>query len=116
MEKLENRYVPQQREGDIFDQMKAGAVLRLSDPQFSKVAEVVAQTQRLSVALNASTDIDQVRARLSEIIGAPIHKSTRVFPPFYTNFGRFITLGQNVFINHACSFLDMGALPLKTMC
>ena len=113
MEKMGNTNVSHQNNRDIFDKMKAGEVLRTNNPQCSKVAEVVARTQQLSVALNASTDIDQVRECLSEIIGSQIDKSTRVFPPFYTNFGRFITIGKNVFINHACSFLDMGVITIE---
>jgi acetyltransferase-like isoleucine patch superfamily enzyme len=100
-------------ETDIFDRMKAGESLRFDDPKYAKVMEVVTRTQALSVPLNASTNIDQVRERLSEIIGSPINKSTRIFPPFYTNFGHFITLGKNVFINHACSFVDMGGITIE---
>lgn len=113
MEKLENRNVSHQNDRDIFEKMKAGETLRSDDPQFSKVMAVVSRTQELSVQLNASTDIDQVRECLSEIIGSSIDKATRIFPPFYTNFGRFITLGKNVFINHACSFLDMGGITIE---
>ena len=36
-----------------------------------------------------------------------------VFVPFYTNFGRFIQIGKNVFINHACTFLDMGGITIE---
>ncbi len=64
--------------------------------------------------MNATaTDIDQVRKRLSEIIGTQVDASTTVFPPFYTNFGRFIRLGKNVFINHNCSFLDIGGITIE---
>jgi len=42
-----------------------------------------------------------------------IDSSTVIFAPFYTNFGRFISIGNNVFINHACSFLDMGGITLE---
>ena len=98
---------------EIFDRMKAGGLLRTDDPQFSKVMELVARPQELSVQLNNSTHIDQVRTILSDIIGATIDQSTRIFPPFYTNFGRFITLGKNVFINHACSFLDLGGITIE---
>jgi acetyltransferase-like isoleucine patch superfamily enzyme len=97
----------------IFERMKAGEAVRPGDPQFSKVMEVVTRTQALSVQLNASTHIDQVRERLSDIIGSPIDNSTRIFPPFYTNFGRFINIGKNVFINHACSFLDLGGITIE---
>ena len=98
---------------DIFDRMKAGEAILPDDPQFVKVIEIVARTQELSVQLNASTNIDQVREQLNEIIGSLIDKTTRIFPPFYTNFGRFITLGKNVFINHACSFLDLGGITIE---
>lgn len=93
--------------------MKAGESIRKDDPEYSKFQEGIALTIRLSAALNASTDVNQVRERLSEITGMNIDGSTTVFPPFYTNFGRFITLGKNVFINHACSFLDMGGITIE---
>ena len=99
---------------DIFQRMKAGEPLRKDDPEYSKFAEVVARTTRLCVEMNATaTDIDQVRARLSDIIGTEVDPSTTVFPPFHTNFGRFIRLGKNVFINHACSFLDIGGITIE---
>lgn len=98
---------------DIFDSMRAGELIRLDDPQYPKVLEVVSRTLRLSAELNASTDVNQVRERLGEIIGTPLDESTTVFPPFYTNFGRFIKIGKNVFINHACSFLDMGGITIE---
>jgi acetyltransferase-like isoleucine patch superfamily enzyme len=33
--------------------------------------------------------------------------------PFYTNFRKHITIGKNVFINYACSFLDLGAITIE---
>ena len=68
---------------------------------------------RLSVDLNNSGDVEQIRKKLSEIIGAEIDHSTTVFAPFHTNFGRFIQIGKNVFINHACSFLDLGGITIE---
>ena len=98
---------------DIFERMKAGGIFHLDEPEFAPVMEFVTRTQELSVQLNASTNIDDVRERLAEIIGSSIDSSTRIFPPFHTNFGRFISLGKNVFINHACSFLDLGGITIE---
>jgi len=98
---------------DIFARMKAGAPIRLDDPEYPKVQEIVSRTIRLSAALNAATDTGQIRERLSEIIGSQLDETTIIFPPFYTNFGRFIQIGKNVFINHACSFLDMGGITIE---
>lgn len=110
---MENQSILNAMEKDIFARMKAGELFRLDDPEYPKVLEVVFRAIELSAQLNASTSVDQIRERLSEIIGSPIDKSTTVFAPFYTNFGRFITIGKNVFINHACSFLDMGGIVIE---
>jgi acetyltransferase-like isoleucine patch superfamily enzyme len=97
----------------IFERMKAGELFRLDDPEYPKVLDVVSQTIKLSAALNTSTNVDEIRERLSEIIGTQLDNSTTVFTPFHTNFGRFIKIGKNVFINHACSFLDMGGITIE---
>jgi acetyltransferase-like isoleucine patch superfamily enzyme len=98
----------------IFERLRAGESLRKDDPEYARFQEVVSRTIRLCVEMNASaTDLDQVRNRLSDIIGTEVDESTTVFPPFYTNFGRSIRLGKNVFINHACSFLDIGGITIE---
>jgi acetyltransferase-like isoleucine patch superfamily enzyme len=33
--------------------------------------------------------------------------------PFHTNFGKHTTIGKNVFINHGCSFLDLGGITIE---
>ena len=96
---------------DIFERMLAGGIIR--NDAMSEIWEVISRTQRLSAALNTSTTIDEMRERLSEIIESKIDKSTTIFVPFYTNFGRHIKIGKNVFINHACSFLDMGGITIE---
>lgn len=98
---------------DIFERMLAGGIIRNDDPQWPMVWEVVAGTVKLSAELNTSTRVEQIRDCLSKITGSPVDKSTTVFVPFYTNFGRHIKLGSNVFINHACSFLDLGGITIE---
>jgi acetyltransferase-like isoleucine patch superfamily enzyme len=98
---------------DIFERMLAGGIIRHDDPQLPRIWEVVSRTMRLSAALNTSTEIDATRKCLTEITEKEIDKSTTVFVPFYTNFGRHIKIGKNVFINHACSFLDLGGITIE---
>ena len=98
---------------NIFDRLKAGEAIRLDDPEYFKINEVVNRTLKLSGKLNTATDIDSMRFHLGEIIGTAIDNSTTIFAPFYTNFGSFISIGKNVFINHACSFLDMGGISIE---
>jgi len=113
MKELEKRSVSNLSDKNIFERLKAGEPIRLDDPQYYKVQEVVDRTISLSADLNTSTHINQIRERLSEIIGTELDTTTIVFAPFYTNFGRFTQIGRNVFINHACSFLDMGGITIE---
>jgi acetyltransferase-like isoleucine patch superfamily enzyme len=98
---------------DILERMREGEPIRLDDPQYYKVLDVVNRTIGLSAQLNTSTSVDLIRERLSEIICCKIDESTTIFAPFYTNFGQFIQIGKDVFINHACSFLDMGGITIE---
>lgn len=98
---------------DIFDRMRSGEAIPFDDPQYSRIFEVVSRTMPLSAKLNAATNVDQIRNIVSEIIGSTLDKSTKIYIPFYTNFGKFIKIGRNVFINHACSFLDLGGITIE---
>jgi acetyltransferase-like isoleucine patch superfamily enzyme len=102
-----------QAKKDIFERMLASESIPMNDPEYPKLLEAVTRTMELSAALNASTSIDQIRERLSEITGQQIDRSTAVFVPFHTNFGRHIRIGKNVFINHACTFLDLGGITIE---
>ena len=104
----------EQADSAIFQRMRAGEPLRKDDPEYGRFGEIVSRTIRLCVEMNATaTDVNQVRSQLSAIIGSEIDESTAIFPPFHTNFGLFIRLGKNIFINHACSFLDIGGITIE---
>ena len=98
---------------NIFERLRAGQPISLNDPEYPKVQAIVDRTLRLSAELNNAGSVDSIRENLSAIIGKKIDQSTTVFAPFYVNFGQFIELGKNVFINHACSFLDMGGITIQ---
>ena len=100
-------------EKSIFERMLEGGIIRNDDPQFTQIFDQVAITKVSSVQLNNATSSDEIRATLSKIVGKKVDESTTVFTPFYTNFGLFITIGKNVFINHGCSFLDLGGITIE---
>lgn len=98
---------------DIFERMQAGETIPFDDPEYPRIMEAVSRTMKLSVELNNAPDIDTARNILSKITGKEIDKSTTVFTPFRTNFGRFIKFGKNVFVNHDCTFLDLGGITIE---
>ena len=55
--------------------------------------EMSNEARRITFKLNASFHApDEVRALLSELFGKPVPPSLRVFPPFYTDFGKNIEI------------------------
>ena len=73
--------------------------------------EINEVTMRLTCELNNKYHTgEEVREIFSKIIGKPVDKSFRLFPPFYTNCGKNTTVGKGVFINTGCHFQDQGGI------
>lgn len=53
---------------------------------------------------------EEIRALLSELTGQQIEDNFGMFPPFYTDCGKNIHIGKNVFINSGCHFQDQGGI------
>lgn len=93
--------------------MLMGGIIEANDPELELLWDIVNETIVLSANLNNAKDLNEIRISLSKITRKIIDESTTVFIPFHTNFGRHITLGKNVFINHGCSFLDLGGIDIE---
>ena len=69
------------------------------------------EARRLQMDLNCVYHTpEEIRDIFSKIIGREVHESFRMFPPFYTDFGKNIHIGKNVFINSCCQFQDQGGI------
>jgi acetyltransferase-like isoleucine patch superfamily enzyme len=55
---------------------------------------------------------EEVRALLAELTGRAVDESVAVFPPFYSEFGKNLTLGRDIFINIGCRFQDTGGITI----
>ena len=60
----------------------------------------------------APGDFDAMRAHLGELTGRALEPSVRVLPPFYTDGGRKLRFGRNVFVNHGCTAMDFGGIDI----
>lgn len=75
------------------------------------------RVRRITCRLNGAYHTpDELRALFSELVGYPVDPAFRVFPPFYTDFGRNLRIGRNVFINAGCHFQDHGGVTLGDGC
>lgn len=55
---------------------------------------------------------EEIRALMEKLTGGPVDESFAMFPPFYTDCGKNITIGKNVFINAGCKFQDQGGITI----
>lgn len=75
------------------------------------------EARRITFLLNtAYRTPEEVRELLSELFGYQVPSSLRVFPPFYTDFGKNIKIGEGVFINACCHFQDHGGVTIGDGC
>lgn len=98
------------------DYVKTGNALDTEDIHMF-MDEMSDAARRITFRLNAAYHAPaEVRKLLSELFGCDVPSSLRVFPPFYTDFGKNITIGENVFINACCHFQDHGGVVIGDGC
>lgn len=69
---------------------------------------------RITAEINGSYhEPAQLRVLFSELTGRPVDESFWLFPPFYTDCGKNIHIGKNVFINMGCKFQDQGGIFIE---
>lgn len=87
------------------------------DEIYRLMNEMSEEARRVTFRLNSAWHSqEEVHALLSELFGRPVPDSLRVFPPFYSDFGKNIHVGENVFINACCHFQDHGGVTLGDGC
>ena len=71
------------------------------------------QAQKITMQINTQYhEPEELASLFSELIGKPVGEGFGLFPPFYTDFGKNINIGRNVFINAGCKFQDQGGITI----
>lgn len=79
--------------------------------QFMIAAAV--EAMKLTTQLNSSFhNLREIQELFSQIIGKPVDETFSLFPPFYTDFGKNITVDKGVFLNSGCRFQDHGGITI----
>ena len=79
--------------------------------EYSK--ELFTQAQKITMELNNQYhDENELKSLMEELTGSEIGSGFKLFPPFYTDFGKNTKIGQNVFINSSCHFQDQGGISI----
>lgn len=99
----------------IFTRDKTGETIPLNDPEYPQLFKVIQKAMRTTAKLNnlVTDDMQEINAVFSELIGKKVDDTFFMIPPFYSDFGENIHIGKNVFVNHACTFMDRGGITIE---
>lgn len=83
----------------------------------SKVHLFMHKTSREAMLLtselnNSFHEPEEMRSIFSRLTGKQSDETFVLFPPFYTDCGKNMTIGKNVFINSGCRFQDQGGITI----
>lgn len=96
---------------ELLDIFNSGNTLEMDEEAAMTCNHYSQEAQKITCELNYSYhDFDEIRQLFSRLIGSEVSDDFRVFPPFFTDFGKNIHLGKNVFINAGCKFQDQGGI------
>jgi len=84
------------------------------NPERSAYAnELFQEAIRIGMELNNQYHTpEEIREIMGRLTGKKIDETFRLFPPFYTDFGKNISIGKDVFINSGCHFQDQGGITI----
>lgn len=98
-------------EKNYLEYLRQGNVVKGGSDMHEMMYQLSEEALRLTAELNGCYhEPEERRALFSKIIGKPVDESFGIFPPFYTDCGRNIFIGKNVFINCGCHFQDQGGI------
>lgn len=82
--------------------------------EYPAIAERITHAQQVIAEMHCSgyRDPAAMRRLFSRLTGVEVDESFWLMQPFYTDFGRNIRVGRNVFVNHACEFMDRGGITI----
>lgn len=98
---------------NFLDHMNSGRVAPAGSEAHQYMCRLSQEALRITAELNNSYHTpDEIRDIMARLTGKPIDPSFNLFPPFYTDCGKNLTIGKNVFFNSGCRFQDQGGITI----
>lgn len=83
------------------------------DEMYDLMMNINDESRQIMAELNGKYhNSDEIRKLFFQLIGQLVDDTFTMFPPFYTDFGKNINVGKNVFINSCCCFQDQGGITI----
>ncbi len=98
-------------EYELLNGMRNGRQIIGGSEEHKLMYDISLSAMRLLAELNGGfRSCEEIRRLFSELTGRDVDEKFMLFPPFYTECGKNIFLGDDVFINFGCHFQDWGGI------
>ncbi|MED9970471.1 MAG: sugar O-acetyltransferase [Ruminococcus sp.] len=93
--------------------MDSGAEVTAKNPVHLHMTYLSNEAMKITSRLNnAYHTPEEIAALMEKLTGRPFPEGAYMFPPFYTDCGKNLKLGKDVFINSGCQFQDQGGITI----
>lgn len=91
--------------------MDSGEKIKAGSTVHQKMIKLTNEAMRITASLNQGYHTpEEIRELMKELTGRELDDTFGMFPPFYTDCGKHLHIGKNVFINSGCQFQDQGGI------
>lgn len=99
---------------DFITAFESGEPVRAGSETMAYSGYLSQEAMKLTSELNGNYHTpEEVQEIFSKLTGREVDKTFGMFPPFYTDCGKNITVGKHVFINSGCRFQDQGGIIIE---
>lgn len=97
----------------FFHHLNNGKAVRSGSQLHETMVYLSNEARKITTEMNNNYHSqEEIRTLFSTLTNKEIDETFGLFPPFYTDCGRNITVGKGVFMNAGCHFQDQGGITI----
>ena len=98
---------------EFLEYMNSGKEVIAGSDIHLKMTELSNEAMKITSELNNSYHTpEEIKVLMEKLTGREFSEGAYMFPPFYTDCGKNLKIGRNVFINSCCQFQDHGGITI----
>ena len=96
---------------EFLEQVSAGKTIVASSEAMAFSGYLTQEALKITAQLNSGYHTpEEIQELFAELTGRPINRTLGLIPPFHTDCGKNIHIGEHVFLNAGCTFQDQGGI------
>lgn len=93
------------------DYVNAGKTIHAPSEELAYSGFLTQEALKITAEINGPYHTpEEIQELFAKLTGQPVNKTLGLIPPFFTDCGKNIHLGENVFINTGCTMQDQGGI------